>query len=468
MAAEIETPTTTERNPPHISNVPPKGRKFPCPQCGAKLDFNPAEQALKCPYCGHLEEIQVGDQAIEEHDYETYLQRLADEEVTVQGLAKEVRCTGCGAIVMMEETLATDKCPFCTTHLENEPEPVHAMIPPESLLPFRLNDSQARDAFNHWIQSLWFAPTSLKQLANLGQLSGLYLPYWTFDSMTTSRYTGQRGDNYTDTEYFTTRDARGNLVTQSRNVIRTHWTPVSGQVQHFFDDVLIYASRGVPEAKVNQLTPWDLENLCPFRPEYLSGFKTERYSVMLPDGFNNARQVMDGYIREFCRRDIGGDHQHVERVWTNHQGVTFKHLLLPVWLAAYRYHDKLFQILVNARTGEVVGDRPYSYWKIFSTIFAIVLAIALILAGIAMMKGGGFRFGFMPWEHETKYAFAKSTLNIRNRSPQTVNHSELSEVSLLGQGRQFNLCSVTYSRYEFPSNTMRNTVESISSSFLLR
>lgn len=394
MSSETEAPTTTERNPPNIDKTPASGRKFPCPKCGAKLDFNPAEQALKCPYCGHLEEIKYGDQSIEEHDYETYLQRLAEEQTTVQGLSKEVRCTGCGAIVMMDETLATDKCPFCTTHLESEPEPAHAMIPPESLLPFRMDNHKARDAFNAWIQTLWFAPTELKQLANLGQLNGIYLPYWTYDSMTSSQYTGQRGDDYTDTEYFTTRDGQGNLVTQSRTVVRTNWTPVSGQVQHFFDDVLVYGSRGLPENKVNQLTPWDLENLQPYKSEFLSSFKTERYSVGLEDGFANARGVMDGYIREFCRRDIGGDHQQVEQVWTNHQGVTFKHLLLPVWVAAYRYREQLFQILVNARTGEVVGDRPYSYWKIFSTVFAIVLAIALILAGIAMMKGGGgMRFG---------------------------------------------------------------------------
>lgn len=371
----------------------PTHRKFPCPACGAKLDFNPKEQALKCPYCGHLEEIAVGDQPIEEHDYETFVERLAAEETHVQGLNREVRCPGCGAVVLFDENVATDKCPFCTTHLEDEPQAAHALIPPESVLPFKVDDRQARDLFNEWIGSLWFAPTELKQLANLGQLAGLYLPYWTYDSMTYSQYTGQRGDDYTDTEYYTTTNADGNTVTNSRTVVRTNWTYVSGEVQHFFDDVLIYGSKGLPEARVNDLTPWDLGNLEPFKSEFLSGFRTERYSVGLPEGFDKARDVMAGHIHELCRRDIGGDHQRVGDVQTQHQGVTFKHLLLPIWLAAYRYRDQLYQIMVNARSGEVIGDRPYSYWKIFSTIFAIVLAIALILAGIAMIKGGGIRFG---------------------------------------------------------------------------
>lgn len=379
-------------DPPQPAITDRGARKFPCPSCGAKLDFNPKEQSLKCPYCGHLEAIEAGcPTTIEEHDYETFLDRLSLEETTIQGRSQEVRCPGCGAVVMLEDKVATDRCPFCTTNIESEPEPAHAIVPPESLLPFAVDDRQARNLFNQWIGSLWFAPTELKQLANLGQLAGVYLPYWTYDSMTHTTYRGQRGDNYTDTEYYTTTDEKGNAVTRSRTVIRTHWTPVSGRVEHFFDDILIYASRGLPESKVNELTPWDLENLTPFKPEYLSGFKTERYSVELPAGFEKARGIMDGHIRMLCMQDIGGDHQIVDSVNTRHNGVTFKHLLLPIWLAAYRYHDKLFRIMVNARTGEVVGDRPYSIAKIVSLVIALFTAVALIAAGIAMMKKGGGR-----------------------------------------------------------------------------
>jgi DNA-directed RNA polymerase subunit RPC12/RpoP len=374
-------------------------RKFPCPGCGAKLDFNPHEQALQCPYCGHKEVIEVGDASkIVEHDFETFKERLAAEEKTLAGRSQEVRCTGCGAVVMLEDNVATDKCPFCATHLESQPEPAHAMVPPESLLPFKVDDRLARGLFNQWISSLWFAPTELKQFANLGQLAGVYLPYWTYDSMTFNKYRGQRGDDYTDTEYYTTTDSNGNTVTQSRTVVRTAWTPVSGEVQHFFDDVLIPATKGLPEKRVNDLTPWDLEHLDPFKAEYLSGFKTERYSVGLEEGFGKARDVMDAHIRILCMQDIGGDHQTIEKVWTKHQGVTFKHLLLPIWLAAYRYRDKLFRIMVNARTGEVVGDRPYSIAKIVSTILALLLAVAMIATGVALMSKGGGRTRGERWQ----------------------------------------------------------------------
>lgn len=136
---------------------------------------------------------------------------------------------------------------------------------------------------------------------------------------------------------------------------QTRWHYVSGEVDHFFDDVLVCASKSVPVNYVNALEPWDLGRLETFTPHFLSGFKTERYVVTLAEGFGTAQQIMDVEIRRLCCRDIGGDHQRLSSVNTQHVGVTFKHILLPVWLAVYRYHNETYRILVNARTGEVQG-----------------------------------------------------------------------------------------------------------------
>jgi DNA-directed RNA polymerase subunit RPC12/RpoP len=374
-------------NPPVVTKAPPAGRKFPCKKCGAKLDFDPSSRALKCPYCGFVEAIAADGPAVQEHDFEAHIQHHAGAYVTISGRSAQVRCTGCGAIVLLEDRVATERCPYCSTHLENKPEEAEAMIAPESLLPFGIDQRHARQAFNQWIAGLWFAPNELKQLANLGQLSGVYIPFWTYDSMTYTNYTGQRGDDYRTTESYTETNADGSTSTKTRTVTRTNWTWVSGEVQHFFDDVLVCGSRSVPDDLVTTLEPWDLGKLEPFKPEFLSGFTTERYAVGLEEGFGVARTIMDGTIRQLCCQDIGGDHQRLDEVNTKHLGVTFKHLLLPVWLASYRYHDKLFQILVNARTGEVVGRRPYSVAKIVSLVLAIILAAAVVLFFVSRAKG---------------------------------------------------------------------------------
>jgi len=375
--------TAPDTKPPTMSNSPADGRKFPCKNCGARLDFDPSApggRSLKCPYCGYVEQIAPSQIKVTEHDYAQALAKVATTTGTIEGRSSQVRCPGCGAMVLLEDKVQTDQCPFCATHLENAAhETAQAMICPESLLPFHLAQRQAIDAFNAWIATRWFAPNNLKQLANLGQLSGVYMPFWTYDSMTYTHYTGQRGDDYWETEYYT--DSEGHR--QSRQVVRTRWTFVAGEVDHFFDDVLVCASKSLPRPMMDHLEPWDLAHLEGFDPAFLAGFKTERYVVSLPDGFATAQEIMDAQIRTMCCQDIGGDHQQLSSVQTQHVGVTFKHILLPMWLAVYRYQNQTYRILVNARTGHVSGDRPYSWIKITFAVLAaliVVLIIALFAA----------------------------------------------------------------------------------------
>ncbi|MFO0799378.1 MAG: hypothetical protein U0804_18065 [Gemmataceae bacterium] len=372
--------------------MPAQGKLFPCSQCGAKVAFDPATRSLKCPYCGHATAVpDPADEAaaaVVERDFDAYLERAeAGDGGVIAGHTSQTRCTGCGATVLLEDKVVTKACPFCGTHLENKPERATGMIPPESLVPFAIDLRGAREAFTGWLGNLWFAPSELKTVANLGQLSGVYVPYWTYDAMTYTAYRGERGDNYQDTETYTERDAQGNTVTRTRTVTRIRWWPASGQVEHFFDDVLVCGSKSVPPHLVASLEPWDLENLEAFRPEFLGGFNTERYAVGLREGFGEAKQLMAPTIDTLVRRDIGGDHQRVEWKRTDYAAVTFKHLLLPVWVAHYRYRETLYQILVNGRTGHVSGDRPWSAWKILGVVLAVLLLVGVIALVMAMSSG---------------------------------------------------------------------------------
>lgn len=369
---------------PVVSKAPPAGRKFPCPSCGARLDFDPSSRGLKCPYCGFEQQIDRGDSAeIAERDYQDYLDREEASGRAIPGRSSETRCPGCGANVLLEDHVATDRCPFCTTHLEGSPEAAHAMIPPESLLPFAVDLREARDSFTAWLKSLWFAPNALRKLAALGQLTGVYIPYWTYDANTVTFYEGEQGQNYTTTVYTT--DANGKRVAQT--VIRIRWYPVSGEVRHFFDDVLVCASTSLPADLLDRINDWNLSKLEVFRPDYLSGFRTERYSIDLRGGYGRAKELMEPTIYRLVCRDIGGDHQRVHSKQTRYSAVTFKPLLLPVWVAAYRYHEKTYQIVVNGRTGRVAGRRPYSAWKIAGLVVLLLAFFALIAWLVVAFNG---------------------------------------------------------------------------------
>jgi predicted RNA-binding Zn-ribbon protein involved in translation (DUF1610 family) len=395
-----------------MPDAPPKGKLFPCEQCGAKIEFDPASRSLKCPYCGHASAIAEptsdAEAEVVERDFEEYLEKLeaGGGGGAIAGHSSQVRCTGCGAMVLLDDKVVTEKCPFCGTHLENKPESAAGMIAPESLTPFKHDFRAARDSFEQWIKGLWFAPSELQKAANLGQLTGIYIPYWTYDSITHTRYRGERGDDYQDTESYTETDAQGNTVTKTRTVTRTRWTSVSGRVQHFFDDVLVCATKSVPGKLIRRLEPWDLENLEPFNADFLSGFKTERYGVGLRDGFGEAKQIMEPEIVRLIHRDIGGDHQRISSKQTQYLAITFKHLLLPMWVSHYRYQETLYQILVNGRTGKISGERPWSVWKIVRLILMILAAIILIGVAFSMAARGGKNARGNPAEMRTAHSVA--------------------------------------------------------------
>jgi DNA-directed RNA polymerase subunit RPC12/RpoP len=359
-----------------------KVHRFRCPSCGADLTFAPEAGSLTCPYCGHREEITPPANTVEERSYEQYLQLHADRMGTLAEGALEVSCQTCGATVTFTPPQVAGECDFCGSPLVAQPRSADPILAPEGVLPFRVTQTDAAESIRKWLSSRWFAPNALKKFAAQEAIGGVYIPFWTYDAYTNSEYEGQRGEHYYTTESYTERDAQGQSVTRTRQVQHTRWYPASGTVERWFDDILVPATKSLPPARLAALEPWDLKELTAYEPAYLSGYKAQRYQVDLAAGFELAKQTAAPVIESDARRDIGGDEQRVTRVSTRYSAVTFKHLLLPVYVGAYRFHDKVYQLVVNGRTGEVQGERPYSFWKIF--FFVLSLVLLLVVVGLVL------------------------------------------------------------------------------------
>jgi LSD1 subclass zinc finger protein len=351
-------------------------KQFPCKQCGAMLEFEPGTRALKCQYCGTLNEIAESDTVIEELDYAQQLLDLQNAQPTLDAVV--IHCDGCGGESTLPDGHASGSCPFCGRSVVATTM-TRTVIKPRSLLPFAIKSDKGRALFDGWLASLWFAPSDLKKHASRGGLRGVYVPAWTYDCRTISHYTGERGEHYWETQTYTTR-VNGKSVTQTRQVRKTRWYSAAGTVFDTFDDVLVLADRSLPVDLRNRLSGWDLPNLVPYDDAYLSGFVAETYQVDLAPGFEIAKQIMEQTVRASVRRDIGGDEQRIHTLSVQHNDITFKHILVPVWISAYRYRDRTFHFLINARTGAVVGHRPWSAWKIAFLVIAIALTIGLGLA----------------------------------------------------------------------------------------
>lgn len=357
-------------------------KTFPCTGCGAKLSFSPGTKELACEYCGTANPIPEGGENVEELDFDTYLQAL-EGKMEVEEV-EEVRCEKCGAEQSMAGHLFAGHCTFCGAAIVSKGY-ASRRIKPKSLVPFQVTRDRAAEAFRRWVRGLWLAPGDLKRYAQKDAgLAGVYLPYWTYDCQTGSDYAGERGDDYWTTETYTTQDAQGKSVTQTRQVKHTRWTPAAGHVERFHDDVLVMASKSLPPRITGSVMRFDLKGLVPYQPQFVSGFQAEAYQVTLREGFPIAKRSIDEAVRALIRRDIGGDQQRIHSVSTRYSGVKFKHVLLPVWISAYRYRDKAYRFLINGQTGEVSGESPKSWWK----IAAIALG-ALILLALVLVSGGG-------------------------------------------------------------------------------
>lgn len=348
-------------------------KSLKCSGCGATLHYQPGSDSLVCQYCGTSNKITAEDNlVIAAIDYDQFLQERSQQQQTRSEVI--VKCSNCGASTTMLPGVTADSCPFCASPLVVNLQDTRQILKPHYVLPFVIKESAAVDNFRKWLNALWFAPNDLLQKVkeqSSQQLKGIYIPYWSYDTNTVTQYTGQRGVYYYVTESYT--DSNGK--TQTRQVRHTRWYPASGIVHCEFRDVLVSASDSLPQDMATELEPWELDRLKRFNEQYLSGFRSETYRTDAPEALGIAKQKMDPHICSTIRDDIGGDTQIIDRYENEYNDLALKYLLLPVWISAYKYDGKVYRFVVNANTGEVTGDRPWSWIKI---TLAILLGLVVI------------------------------------------------------------------------------------------
>jgi hypothetical protein len=308
------------------------------------------------------------------------MEALASVSDDARGLLeqkKSVKCESCQAISVFDPTRAAQRCDFCGSPSIVPVDEMKDAITPESLLPAVVPQTQVRDQLRQWYGSRWFAPNKLKRLALTDTLTGIYLPYWTFDAHVDADWTAESGYYYYESETY--RDSNGK--TQTRQVRKTRWESSSGSLSHFFDDDAVPGTVGVHTALLRKVEPFPtLTDLKPYDPAYVRGWTVERYQVDLRLAAETSREQMDSVIEQMCARDVPGDTHRNLDVTSTHQGRTFKHILVPVWLAGYTYGHKSYQVVVNGYTGKMAGEHPLSWIKITLAVLAFILVVLVIFA----------------------------------------------------------------------------------------
>lgn len=345
-----------------------------CPNCGSELKFQPDNQSLCCVSCGSefpIESIGKGKLDSEENDYAATLQLLKKNIVVEK--QRVIHCEDCGGLIVLNQRTISTICPFCGSNRTVQEDQTDDVIKIDGVIPFTITEEEIQKRFKEWIHKKIMAPKKLKKGKLSPSFSAFYIPFWTYDADTKSRYSANRGDYY-----YTTRVVRTKNGTHTVRERHTRWTHVNGVVDHFFDDVLIRGTSNTLNNEIDKIKNFDFTKMEKYQEQFLLGYYAEKPSITLEQGFTNARQIMMEQIKLLARRQIGGDVIENLNVSTNFSAVTFKQIMAPIYNGHYVYNKKKYRFVANAQTGKFSGSAPISPIKVTLIVFAALIVIVLL------------------------------------------------------------------------------------------
>lgn len=332
-----------------------------CAHCGGELVFSPEKAALACQSCGSLFLIDGNPRPAEETAFER------SRAKTNWGIhTKQLTCVSCGGQRVENELQLAGRCPYCGSHYVLESS-ADDLLPPDGVVPFSVSRQQAQEKLKCWLGKKPLVPARLRKMDFTQKIAGSYIPCWTFDARTVTGYRGRYGVY-----------RGGKLV----------WSPCAGTYTAFVNDALADAgkSRGRELNRlIEEIRPFETEQNLQYDARYLLGFSAQRYQRGLADSWLRTKNVLDGELARRTKQNIrekhGASAVQIDTV-TAYQEVTYKYLLLPVWILGFSYMGSLYHVVVNGQTGKLAGRAPAAAGKIGIIAAAVLLLLLLLFFSI--------------------------------------------------------------------------------------
>ncbi len=352
-------------------------QRYVCPACGASTRYDVSAGGVACEHCGYTVAVQAGQPGRRAEEFEFTLETLNAAAHGWGVERREIHCDACGAEMALDTGAITSTCPFCGSNQVSLRQAAPDKLQPRYMIPFQLKGADLSQRAAAWLGRGWFHPDGLARSVNMDHFSGVYLPFWTFDAHMRCSWKAEVGRTHT------VRNADGSTRTETR----WHWR--SGRVDVTVDDLVINGSSHISSRILERIQPFEMSGLTDYSPDFLAGWSAHAYDVSLPDAWEKGKVRMREQARQACQDDIAEAQVRNFSMRADFADETWRYVLLPVYLASYRYKEKVYQVMANGQTGEVAGQKPVEWLKIWLAIAALLLPGLIIgLVGLPLLVTG--------------------------------------------------------------------------------
>jgi DNA-directed RNA polymerase subunit RPC12/RpoP len=356
---------------------------YKCPNCGASTRFDVSAGGIACESCGYVAPSKAQKVGKAAGELEFTLETLKQAQQGWGTTHKELHCDSCGANLSIPEGALTITCPFCASNKVNVRVSPSDHLRPRFLIPFKIKPEDLRNRALEWLGKGWFHPKELSANAVIDRFAGIYLSFWTFTADIGSDWRAEVGYERQESYY-----DPASKTHRTRTVIDWRWR--DGHAAINVTDLLIAGNQRVSHVILERLYPFNLNDLVVYAPDFLAGWQALAYDITLPDAWEQGKTIMREKAKKACYNQIDSHHVRNFSMTADFADEAWRYILLPVYLAAYKFEDKVFQVMVNGQTGTVAGQKPVAWWKIWLALAGLLApGIVLGLIGLPLLLAGG-------------------------------------------------------------------------------
>ena len=364
--------------------------EFQCPQCGGKTAYSILDGGLECSYCGFVQAAGSDLVGTRAQESEFTLRTMEQSGRGWGAIRRELECQNCGVHVSIPSETLTHTCAFCGSNKVIQQTAEQQAIRPAFMIPFKLDRDQCHQIARAYLGDSWMIPPNLRGSAAIEGFNPVYLSYWTFDADLQAQWQAEVGHTVSE-QYYDHSDRTW------KTRMKTEWRWEKGQVQLHSDDLLVPGTRRLSTLHLDKISNFTLSQLTPYEPNFLAGFNAQAYEVTLEAAWEEARQRMRENARKECRGQASSSQIRNFSMNLDFSDELWRYILLPVYIAAYQFAGKTYQLLVNGQSGEISGQRPVDWKKVWLAMAALLLPgvvlsilglLTLPIAGIGVILGG--------------------------------------------------------------------------------